>query len=241
MAGIHAIASSGGGTDFTNLTISGGTGVVSLRSLADAAGYPGSGTHTITFTLPLGQNRTGSPGADAIDTGSWPGGTTLNLIIDGQANGGAGTVGIASGVGGDAVNCQYPIAITVNATGALRGAGGSGGNGGGSSYEEFDSESSSWIPTAFYNGGAGGAGAYGTNAATSGSPGGGGHGGTGGTGGAIATAGSAGTAGETDTSGGTRYVGFAGGSGAQPGYAVRKNGNTVPVTNNGGTISGLTA
>lgn len=232
-------------SSFDKININGGTGTVTLRSLADAAGYPGTGTHSITFTLPNGANRTGNNGEDAIETGAWPVGTTLFLVVDGEANGGGGSPAVANGGitgrGGSAVNCNYPIDITVNATGILRGAGGSGGNGGGSSYEEFDTESSTWNPVAFYNGGAGGIGAYGSTGATGGSPGGGGFGGTGGTGGALATAGSAGSAGHTQTSGSTRYVGFAGGSGAAPGYAVRKNGNTVPVTNNGGTITGLTA
>jgi hypothetical protein len=233
------------GINFNNIAVTGGTGQVNLRTLADAAGYPGSGTHTITFTLGAGLNRTGTDGVDAIDTGTWPAGTTLNLIINGQANGGGGSPAVANGGitgrGGSAVNCQYPISITVNSGGVLRGAGGSGGNGGSSSYEEYDVESQTWVPMGFYAGGQGGIGAYGTTAATGGSAGDSGIGGSGGTGGALASTGSAGSAGLTDSGGQWRYTGFSGTSGAVGGYAVRKNGNTVPVTNNGGTITGLTA
>lgn len=223
-----------------------GTGAVNLRTLADNAGYNGAQHAHITFTLASGVTITGGGGSlgdaggFAIDTGTWPTSTyTIALVLQisgtvlgGGGSGGAGNSG-AGAAGGDAIYCRLPLPITVNSGGVVRAGGGGGGGG---------KQSSS--PLFRFGGGGGGGGApngdggeggSGNNAdgssGSAGTTGGGGAGGAaggagataGGAGGAFATAGTAGASG--------------GGSSGAAGYAIRKNGNTVSVTNSG-TITG---
>lgn len=253
------------GTGFTD-TIAITSLPANLRSLADAAGYNGAEDATITFTLGSGVTGNGTAGAansgDAghgIDTGSWPSGTytiDLDLSITGTVRGGgggggrggagltAGTGGIG-GDGGDAIYCQEDIDIIVNSGGVVQAGGGAGGGGGGASYPSGE-------PQGYGGGGGGGgfpngeAGSGGTGdtpgtAGNAGTTGGGGTGGAGagdaGDGGDGGNVNASGTAG--DNAAGS-YNNGAGGSAGAAGYAIRKNGNTVNVTNNG-TITGTQA
>lgn len=247
-------ASPGGGFSATIAII--GPGPVNLRSLADLAGYDGAQGATVTYTLASGVTITGAPGSGVgIDTGTWPGGFDIDLdleiagaILGGGGAGGQGAIGATNagpaGSGGDAIYCRVPIDIVVNAGGVLRGGGGGGGGGGG--FERIDD--------LFSRHGGGGGGGYpngpgGSSMATSGSAGttsGGGaggagspsaeghSGGAGGTGGGIAAVGGNGTNGAGFPSGWIRGQRSLGGA---AGYAIRKNGHTVNVTNNG-TITG---
>jgi len=168
----------------------------------------------------------------------------------------------APGNGGDAIYCRHNLSVTVNAGGEVR-AGGGGGGGGGAWHREVIIEG---IPTwVAYNGGGGGGGfpngpggpkgdineewgigdvaSNGANGTTSGAGAGGSGGaagagrstGAGGAGGGAAATGSNGVAasGSENASWVKRPIG----GGGAPGYAIRKNGKTVTVTNNG-TISG---
>ena len=155
--------------------------------------------------------------------------------------------------------------MVVNAGGEVKAGGGGGGGGGGWSRQVTIEGIPTWVP---YNGGGGGggfpngsAGAAGDysedwpvgNIASSGNVGttsGGGAGGAGGSAGAGRTtgagsagaaAGAAGVSGAASTGSETStWVKISPSGGGQPGYAIRKNGKTVNVTNNG-TIVGTQA
>jgi YD repeat-containing protein len=227
-----------------------GTGPVNLRSLADAAGYNGAQNATVTFQLANAVTITGAAGSGAaINTGSWPtGGYTiaLSLEVSGKVrggggnggNGGDGGAGQPGGQGGDGLYCSVPMSVTVNAGGEIKSGGGGGGGGG--------RKRTAPMPEPMYGGGAGGGGGQpngnggaggvedttgqpGSPGTTSGPGAGGSTSTAGGSGGAY---GASGTAGANGGTGGTT-----GGAGGVAGYAVRKNGNTVSVTNNG-TIVG---
>lgn len=258
-----------GGSGFTATIAITGTGAVNLRTLANTAGYNGAQNANVTFTLANTVTLLGSStGGDTLDTGVWPTGSysiTLALQVSGKIFGGGGRGGngasstlnaTSGGAGGDAINCQAPISITVNAGGEVKGGGGGGGGGGG------------WSNGSQATGGGGGGGGFPNGMAgfgggglpfgdvydgapgSVGTAGGGGAGGAGGdpiggvptktpgaggAGGGAAANGVNGTAATpSSASGWTKRAN--GGFGAG-GYAVRKNGNTVPVTNNG-TITG---
>jgi YD repeat-containing protein len=242
-----------------------GSGPVNLRTLANSAGYNGAQNATVTYTLASGVTITGSAGApnggSAIDTGTWPTGSytiSLTLQVTGNVYGGGGKGGKgagnagaagAAGNGGDAIYCQAPISITVNSGGQVKAGGGGGGGGGG------------WITPLDYLGGGGGGGGFANgpggakgdsdadlaqngSAGTASGGGAGGNGepllsghagGAGGAGGGAAGTGTTGSTGSGRT--GSGYVLENASAGGSPGYAIRKNGNTVPVTNNG-TITG---
>jgi hypothetical protein len=237
-------------------------GGVSLRALADAAGYTGFSDATVTFVVPAGVTLTGAAGAPnggyAIDTGLWPVddyAIALTLVIEsgGKVFGGGGKAGAGGsagtggpgGNGGDAIYCQAPLTINNQAGGELR-AGGAGGGGGGRARFYF----SGW----HYQGGGGGgggapngAGGAGGNvsgsddgdAGTAGTTGGGGVGGLGGENGSF-YGGAGGNGGGFAAAGvvGQRGNGtdeWDGGAGGVAGYAVRKNGKTVSVTGLGVT------
>jgi YD repeat-containing protein len=242
-----------------------GTGPVNLRTLADSAGYNGAQNATITFQVGAAVSITGAAGAPdggiAIDTGTWPTSTyaiALTLQVSGKVYGGGGRGGKGAGpgnganggLGGDAVYCRLPMSITVNAGGEIKAGGGGAGGGGGrtSSSPEFDrvgggggggfpnGAGGATVDPAFDGSDTGAAnGAAGTTsgggAGGSGETSGGGAGGAGGGAGANGVNGSAGSGSGTVKSPGTAGV---------AGYAVRKNGNTVTVTNNG-TIVGTAA
>lgn len=116
------------------------TRAANLRDLADKAGYDGHTPASFTFVVPAKLNLLGSPGGGrAIDTGKWPEGVTLALVIDGNVYGGGGNGGDGGdspgpgygGHGGDAIYCQAPIAITLSAGGTIKAGGGGGGGGAG--------------------------------------------------------------------------------------------------------------
>lgn len=236
-----------------------GTGPVNLRTVADQAGYTGVTNATITFQVGSTVTISGAPASGiGIDTGFWPSSTksiSLSLEVSGKVYGGGGAgggQGNAAGVGGDAVYCRENLSILVNAGGQIRGGGGGGGSGGGWRFEADGESTYSYgggggggFPNGL--GGAGGPGGTGAAGTTSGGGAGGsgttiGGGRTVGAGGAGAGAAATGATGSvaTGTEGctlGTCRYKLAPGVGGAAGWAVRKNGKTVNVTNNG-TISG---
>lgn len=225
-----------------------GSGPVNLRTLANADGYTGIGAN-ITFEVESGTTITGTAGtADgaggiAIDTGTWPAsGVTLALVIKnggkvrggggGGGNGGLGGLpygaGTVGGAGGDAIYCRTPMTVTINSGGELRGGGGGGHGGSGSNngdpFEPVD-----------YGGGGGGGGK------PNGAGGYGNYGASNGTAGTATTVGAGGSS--PNASGGANGGDWAtqgSGAGGVGGYAVRKNGHSVSVANNG-TMSGSAA
>lgn len=224
------------------------TAASNLRTLANNAGYTGAAGANYQFVVASGVTVMGAAGAGkGIDTGIWPSGSTISLIINGNVYGGGGTggagnnsgSGYAGGNGGDAIYVQTPISITVNAGASIKSGGGGGGGG---SSQSFTGMGGGTVGGdggggGFPNG-PGGAGTTGTYAdpVAPGSPGttsGGGAGGAGGPpGGNGGGAGSAGSAGSSSTN--------SGGAGGAAGYAIRKNSQTVTLTNNG-TVTGTVA
>jgi hypothetical protein len=205
---------------------------VNLRTVADAAGYTGASDATVVFNVPSGVGIQGLSSGIGIDTGIWPIGTytislTLNVLSGGAVDGGGGDGGSSAGAGmqgGDGILCQVPITINVNSGAAVRSGGGGGGGRGITSFGKTGGGGGGGgSPNG--NGGAGGVGSITTG--TDGSPGSTSGGGTGGSPGG-------GAGGGYGTNGMAASDGTAGG---QAGYAIRKNGNTVSVTNSG-TIVG---
>lgn len=229
-----------------------GSQPVNLRELANAAGYNGVADASITFEVGSGVTITGDGGSPAggiaIDSGSWPTSgyaiaITLAVRSGGSVLGGGGAGGSGNGQpggpGGDAVYCRIPMSITVDYGGAIRAGGGGGGSGGRGYYGGY-------VTQIFYGGGGGGGG-------FPNGPGGGGGGGDqeGGLGGAAGKEASGGLGGAGASPGGTGGAGGVsnagssggdswepGGTGGGAGYAIRKNGNSVTVINNG-TIVGV--
>lgn len=206
-----------------------------LRTLANSAGYTGAAAGNFQFVVASNITVVGG-----LDTGTWPSGSTLSLVVNGNVYGSGGAGGNGNGTGngspgaagGDAVVAHAPITITVNANGSVK-AGGGGGGGGGYGYACPGGGGGGGFPNGV--GGSGGAqnqtyhcsmpsGSNGTAA-------GGGAGGTGG--------GPAGGAGGAPAAAGTNGAGSigTGGAGGSAGYAVRKNGNAVSV-NGGGVVTG---
>lgn len=229
-----------------------GTSAVNLRTLANDAGYSDQQNASITFELGNGVTITGAAnGGTAIDTGLWPTGSktvALTLIVKtgGKVRGGGGRGGAGGwvgspngengGKGGDAVYCRAPISITFQSGSEARGGGG--GGGGGCWVED------GWPEPQDYGGGGGGGGApnglggAGGSALNSGSNGGNGTVSGGGAGGASgrANGGAGGSYGANGANGqGWLSPPTSGGVGGAAGFCVRKNGFTVPVTNNGTT------
>lgn len=229
-----------------------GSGPVNLRTLANNAGYNGAQNATVVFEVGNGVTITGTAGAPnagiAIDTGTWPGAPytiTLTLVVKngGIVRGGGGRGGNAGffsggdpgGIGGDAIRCQHAISITIDSGGQVRGGGG-GGGGAGSVSEGFPEPENR--PGGGGGGGApngpGGLGESGASNGGGGTVSGGGAGGAGGNGGVNGGAG--GNYGVNGSNGqGWSNPPAPGGAGGVAGYAIRKNGHNVPVTNNGST------
>jgi len=231
-----------------------GSGPVNLRTLANSAGYNGAMDANVVFQVGSGVTITGAAGAPnggiAIDSGTWPSGYSISvaLQVSGSVLGGGGAGGAgggigdgeAGGAGGDAVYCRLPMSITVNSGGAIKSGGGGGGGGG-----AYDIAPPFPDPETRGGGGGGGgapngpAGAAGDGSIVGGLPGSAGT--TGGGGAGAASSGGAGAGGAGGNYGTTGAAGGDGsytrGNGNVAGYAIRKNGHTVPVTNNG-TITG---
>lgn len=228
-----------------------GTGPVNLRSLADAAGYDGAQNANVNFLVGNSITLTGtSASAITIDSGTWPTGSytiDLTLSVSGKVRGSGGKggdagsgygAGAAGTVGGDALYCRLPMTVEVSSGGFIQ-AGGGGGAGAKGEVQFVSGE------PRFHGGGGGGGGQ--PNGA-------GGTGGVGEDGGASGQPGTAGTptvagaggppgalqaqAGGSGGAYGVAGAGLSGGAaGGVAGYAIRKNGHVVNVTNNG-TITG---
>jgi hypothetical protein len=226
--------SAGSGSQSITLTLNGTvSGTSNLRTLADAQGYTGG---DLTLTVNISGTYRGTSGGHGIRTGTFPTNKTISITITVQSggivDGGGGNGGQGGGTGGgypgtaggDAFYIEHNISggLTINSGGTVRG-GGKGGSGGAALNvgNQFEPQ---------YAGGGGGGGGFPNG---SGGPGGNGD----------VCNGSAGSVGTTSGggSGGAGCNGAGGGitgSGAGVnGYAVRKNGKTCTVTNNG-TMTG---
>ena len=216
------------------------TAASNLRTLANNAGYTGSASAIYQFVVPAGTTILGGiNGGRGIDTGTWPAGVTIALVVNGNVYGGGGGGGSGNGSGngspgtsgGDAVYAQVPITITVTSGGSVK-SGGGGGGGAGNSYTCGGGGGGGGFPNGLAGLGSTNntyhcptpAGQVGTT--SGGGAGGIGPGPSGGAGGAPGSAGAAGLG----------QIGQ-GGAGGASGYAIRNNGNAVTV-NNSGTISG---
>mgnify|MGYP003119783589 CR=1 FL=1 len=236
----------GGGIDITTTADAEN---VNLRTLLDAAGFDNDVPTKITYRLNSGVTLTSAEPGTNLEGPAWQTGTigsihTVIVYISGDIKGyggASGTRGSGSeqqsqanggngGDGGDAMSFACNATLVVNSGASVLAGGGGGGGGGGAFAESGDDQTDA-------NGGLGGRGA-GTDAATSGGPsqtvsdsGGTVTTGAGGDGGNYGASGSNGSAASQGSVQGT------GGTGGSAGYAVRKNSNTVTVTNNG-TITG---
>lgn len=242
---------------------------VNLRTLANANGYTGLSDATITFEVESGVTVTGiagdggAAGGIAVDTGTWPTGDytiTLSLVVKsgGKIYGGGGTGGVAEAwgatIGGDAVYARVPISVECQTGGEIKGGGGGGGMGGSWMITGLPDPETGEVFVTFEPGGSGGGGfpngegTYG--GASDGTTSGGGAGQSGGAVGGDRVTGNGGAGGNAATAGTTgsvatgtesaRRTKTSPGVGAAAGYAVRKNGYTVPVTGSG-TITGTQA
>ncbi len=227
---------------------------VDLRAVANAAGYNGQQPAKIIFDVPAGVAIIAAPGGAALVSGEWPTGAytiDVALKVTGQIYGGGGTGGTGAGgqgpaagagtTGGDAIVAQAPMNIEVLPGGVIAGGGGGGGGG---------AESPRLSPIigpkpggggggGFPNGAGGASSAPTVNSGLPGTAAGGGAGGIsiptgpsgkGGNGGAAGSPGEAGQA--------TPSTESSAGVGGAPGFAIRKNGHAVTVTNSGGAING---
>jgi hypothetical protein len=140
------------------ITISSDQANITLRTIADNAGYSGTGPVTITINAGVNVYST-SPTTAAIVTGSFSSGTIVTLINRGYISGAGGTGGTgyrdyagsstptAPTDGGTALDATGVSGFTLkvdNTGGVIRGGGGGGGYGGGSSTldnETFDCRS----------------------------------------------------------------------------------------------------
>ena len=218
-----------------------------LRTLANNAGYTGTAGAHYTFVVDAGVTLSGTPGGGrGIDTGTWPSDAVLVLIVNGTIYGGGGNggngsnsgAGSAGTSGGNAIYCAAPITIVLNSGAVLQAPGGGGGGGGYSSGTGTGTVGGDGGGGGFPNGlggtgTTGGSGDLHPNGAPGTMSGGGLGGASGPPGGKGGDAGLPGISGSSSTG--------AGGARGAAGYAIRKNGNAVVVTNNGGTIIGPVA
>lgn len=242
---LRTLADQAGYTGVTNATITFQVGsAVTIAALSGGIGidtgtWP-SATKSISLTLQVSGKVYGGGG---------------------QGGSPSTTAGSPAGAGGDAVYCRENIAVTVNPGGQIKGGGGGGGWGGGWRTDTQDAEGQPLTIYRFGGGGgggfpngaggvSGGPGASGVGGTTSGGGAGGaggagpGSGRTNGAGGAGGGSGASGTSGAAavgtescNLQGTTCHYKMPSGGGGAAGYAVRKNGKTVTVTNNG-TITG---
>lgn len=239
-----------------------------LADALPGGGYTGQSNATVTYNVPAGVVVRGLPGlpngSAAIDTGLWPSGYTIALTLNiagtvdgggGQGGGGGtnGTFGGNGGAGGDAILLRTNVTGGINISAGAVVRGGGGGGGGGASYvKNIGTEIE---PDLGYYGGGGGGGGFPNgsgggagsgslapqpNAGSAGTTSGGGSGGSSvnGFGGAGQAGGAAGANGIAGSNAGGYTGTTQGGTGGNAGAAVRKNGNTATVTNNG-TLTGF--
>ncbi len=248
-------------TPFVETIVVPAGGTQNLRALANAhtPAYDGIADATVTFTVAPAVVIDGNAGGGhGIDTGVWPSGSAtiiLTLENDGIVRGGGGVGGKGGNRGnqngspgldgGDAIFCQEDITID-NAPlgpGLIEASGGGGGGGGGmtTSGGEPINHGGGGGGGGFPNAGGGDGGdgdggndgVAGSVGTTSGGGAGGGGSSTAGDGGSGGNVNVNGAAGQDATGGQANALGGAGGT---RGFAVRKNGHTVPVT--GGTVTG---
>ncbi len=235
------------GTAVYDIITSSNTTSFNLRTALDALGFNNSQPSQITYTLESGVTIGGSS-TPAWQTGTISPNHTLVITINGSILGGAGggaaqTTRPASATcysvngqtGGDAMyfEASGPTATVTFASSAVLRGGGGGGGSGGSSWVDEEKGPGNWRAY----GGAGGDGQgysneSGPSSGSSGQVDTNATGGTGATGGAWGTVGGIGESGNGD-------ITCTGGSGGVAGYYVRKNSNTVNITDNGATTSGL--
>lgn len=239
MTGFHAMLMGHVCMQTVNAVVSASANNLDFRTLLVNSGWAGTcainGTVTIDSGIYVGSSSTSTP-AFTI-TGSFPSGSTLNLVNNGYISGAGGAGGAikdaAGSAGGMAIMVSVPVNITNN--GYIWGGGGGGGAGASSKYS---SRSRSYA-CGWNKGGGGGGTVYGSGAhagtATAGgagsgtSPGAGGNPGKGGNGGsgtcvhtgANGTKGYGGGGGSPGYSGG--QGGDVGGAGGLPGYYISGN------------------
>lgn len=118
------------------------TETANLRALADKAGYDGRAEVVYAFVVPKGAVIMGKKGGGTgIDTGVWPQSAKVALVIYGHVYGGGGHGGdggdvpgpTEGGRGGDAINVQTPLAVTLLPGASIK-AGGGGGAGASGGY-----------------------------------------------------------------------------------------------------------
>jgi hypothetical protein len=120
-----------------------------LRTVADQKGYDGHSSATYLFVVPAKTNILGKQGGGpGIDTGKWPEGVSLVLLVRGNVYGGGGNGGDGGDTpmmrdgtrGGDAIYVQAPIGIAITKGGSVKAGGGGGagadgiGSGGGGGF-----------------------------------------------------------------------------------------------------------
>lgn len=113
---------------------------VNLFTLAGSPVQAGTYVFTVAAGVTISATSTGTA---ALVTGSWPVGSVVTLINNGniygkEGAGGAGGVDNSNGsdgsTGGPAISLGYPLSID-NTNGNIFGGGGGGGGGGGSVYD----------------------------------------------------------------------------------------------------------
>lgn len=107
---------------------------LNLRTEHDTIYPEPTGSETVTFTILAGVIiGSHSTSLRAIEVGSWPAGTTINIVVLGriQGMGGAGGAGtlVAGSVGGAALYVRRPVNLNVTAAEIFGGGGGGGGSG----------------------------------------------------------------------------------------------------------------
>jgi len=165
-------------TQSSNIT-TGGNIYTLMGSPSGAADY----TFIINAGVTVSSNSTATP---ALQTGSFPAGSTLTIVNNGDIRGMGGAGGDASSngsAGGNALSIALSVTID-NGSGNIWGGGGGGGGGGGSTY--FCDAS---------GGGGGGGGASGSTNSSGGNGGGGSGNGSGGSPGSAGTSSGAGSGG----------------------------------------------
>ena len=124
--------SQGYNTMVINAVVSANVNSIDFRTKILASGWDGVSPVTATLTINSGVyiGATSSSVYSLTITGSFPSGSTLNLINNGHISGAGGTGGgdmAVGGSGGDAVQATIPVNITNN--GDMWGGGGGGGGG----------------------------------------------------------------------------------------------------------------